>query len=1045
MMFVMKACRCARLDSKRASIRASALGAGAAVIGRTLIAPLVLLIAAIATGYGLNASFFITASDSYFAYSQLDPLFHGGCSGCVCSCRKVLLQLSAFGNDAVLSKPTYENLQASATDAVAAGNYSGLTSEELALADQLDKNGAVCSTGVNDWGTPNIVLAGEAQQILDVVNDLGLSLAPQMVRELEVAAENKSACISRWNLGFFCDFSASRRSKTVPTTRSSRPLILIRSHTTQTAVRTSRTTELSAPSWYMRPTEKTYWLSYLKCSSFSLTRSRKAACRSFRAMCQPVTLYGVENVTQPLLRSYFAGCRVRVVNTTGVYVEDTCQLVEHWRNYGLMLQSPDAYPVCSTGNVCVRNQYNSRLEYTDDVDTADHTRLSQIISVFRSRYADTVNLNVLPGIVVGQILLMGVIRLYQVMSHKRSVLLAQIWAYRCQNGRMQPVYLAQITYHFIYNSDMYYLGLSTGTLSTASVLNLTLSFFAFAYSFTNLVKARMGVQLLDRHFRILWELLLLAATFGVAIGLSLVRLTSLAFIGTLNGELLRLNSARGATYCGLQDLCYVFTVNLGHVYQATSVVLLLLARLLPRKLTQTFNELLIRWYMNPNDGTLSYAMSCTCSLQLSDDLEYPCQPTPPYRVPYGVLRRAVLKTRRPPFWVEFQPLQPLRATQGKSHVRELDAIDLHTHVYLPRYMDLLRARKDVPFVRAGAGGERLVILPAEQQQIEEEVARGGSDGVSISAGRPIGGEYWDATHKLRYMDRHGIRTSVLSLANPWLDFLPPDEQTRQAALLNDDMEALCQDSSGRFLAFGVVPQSSQMAVKEVQRLANDLPHVKGVILSTAGLNGKGLDDPEMLEFYQAVDQAGLTIFLHPHYGVGNEHYAHYGHALFLALGFTFETTVAVSQLVLSGLLDQVPDTLRLLLAHSGGTLPFLAGRLDSCVAHDAAIAQKLQHAPSVYLKRFYYDAVAYHEPALQCLIDFAGSDKIVFGTDHPFFPPAKGDDEEVQGESGSEVGELDLSACDWRSTLANYEIMANMSSDVQSAMLRDNAKKLLGI
>lgn len=290
------------------------------------------------------------------------------------------------------------------------------------------------------------------------------------------------------------------------------------------------------------------------------------------------------------------------------------------------------------------------------------------------------------------------------------------------------------------------------------------------------------------------------------------------------------------------------------------------------------------------------------------------------------------------------------------------------------------------------------------------------------------------------MDRHGIRTSVLSLANPWLDFLPLEEQIRQATLLNDDMETLCRGSNGRFLAFGVVPQDSTTAVEEVERLSSGLPHVRGVILSTAGLNGKGLDDPDMLEFYRAMDRAGLTIFLHPHYGVGNEHYGKCGHALFLALGFTFETTVAVSQLVLSGLLDQVPDTLRLLLAHSGGSLPFLAGRLDSCVEHDAAIAQNLQHAPSVYLKRFYYDAVAYHEPALQCLIDFVGADRIVFGTDHPFFPPIKDNKEVPEGEGGEDLSELD-----WHSTLANYEIMANMSKDVQSAMLRDNAKRLMGI
>ncbi|KAK1933889.1 hypothetical protein P3T76_011649 [Phytophthora citrophthora] len=153
---------------------------------------------------------------------------------------------------------------------------------------------------------------------------------------------------------------------------------------------------------------------------------------------------------------------MRVVNTTGVYVEDTCTLLKHWRTYGLMVQAPDDLPVCSTGDVCVHNQYNSEWEYTNDLNPTDPTRLDQILSVFRSRYADTVDLSVLPGVVVIQILFMGVVSLYQVMSHQQSVLLTQIWAYRCQNGRMQLIYLAQITYHLAFNSNLYYLGLSTG-------------------------------------------------------------------------------------------------------------------------------------------------------------------------------------------------------------------------------------------------------------------------------------------------------------------------------------------------------------------------------------------------------------------------------------------------------------------------------------------------------------------------------------------------------------------------------------------------------
>ena len=77
-------------------------------------------------------------------------------------------------------------------------------------------------------------------------------------------------------------------------------------------------------------------------------------------------------------------------------------------------------------------------------------------------------------------------------------------------------------------------------------------------------------------------------------------------------------------------------------------------------------------------------------------------------------------------------------------------------------------------------------------------------------------------------------------------------------------------------------------------------------------------------------------------------------------------------------MDKFPD-LRILLAHSGGTIPFLAGRLDSCVDHDPTVRERLKHPPSWYLKRLYYDGVGYHSPALRLAKDFVGADRIMFG------------------------------------------------------------------
>ncbi|KAG2527851.1 hypothetical protein JM16_002992 [Phytophthora kernoviae] len=227
-----------------------------------------------------------------------------------------------------------------------------------------------------------------------------------------------------------------------------------------------------------------------------------------------------------------------------------------------MAHSPDDVPLCSTGGVCIHNYYNSLWEWVNYIKADNPSRIGMNLNTFRSRYADTVAISVLPGIVVMQMLLMGMISLYQVMSHKRSVLLTQIWAYRCQNGRMQVVYLAQITYHIIYNSDLYLLGLGTGTLTKASIMNLTCCIFTFSYAFVNLAKARSGDQQLDRHFRLTWETMQIVITVTVASILIGVESTPLEFITAANGEILRKTSARGAKYCGLNDSCVVYKVNL---------------------------------------------------------------------------------------------------------------------------------------------------------------------------------------------------------------------------------------------------------------------------------------------------------------------------------------------------------------------------------------------------------------------------------------------------------------------------------------------------
>ncbi|EKG20481.1 Amidohydrolase 2 [Macrophomina phaseolina MS6] len=359
----------------------------------------------------------------------------------------------------------------------------------------------------------------------------------------------------------------------------------------------------------------------------------------------------------------------------------------------------------------------------------------------------------------------------------------------------------------------------------------------------------------------------------------------------------------------------------------------------------------------------------------------------------------------------------------------MPTIDVHTHIYPPSYMSLLRSRTTVPYVRNfpdAPDSTRLIILPGEDSPSTP----------STSRGRPIGPEYHDISQKLAFMDAHGIAASVISLANPWLDFLPSADAPAAARALNDELQGLCAQHPKRLFFFATLPLSGPTdAVREEVRRLRSLPLCRGVIMGTSGL-GKGLDDAALDPVWQALEEQGLLVFLHPHYGLPGEVYGpragEYGHVLPLAIGFPIETTIAVTRMLLSGVWERWSG-LEVLIAHSGGTLPFLAGRIESCIAHDGHLkkegrAEKMRSVWEVLKKNIYLDAVVYSEVGLKAAVEASGQDRIMFGTDHPFFPP------------------LDEEETEWLSVKTNYTAIKEAfggDAEAAEAVLGGNAVRIL--
>jgi aminocarboxymuconate-semialdehyde decarboxylase len=131
------------------------------------------------------------------------------------------------------------------------------------------------------------------------------------------------------------------------------------------------------------------------------------------------------------------------------------------------------------------------------------------------------------------------------------------------------------------------------------------------------------------------------------------------------------------------------------------------------------------------------------------------------------------------------------------------------------------------------------------------------------------------------------------------------------------------------------------------------------------------------ESWCAAEETGALVFIHPStrgfaLPVMDEHY------MWNTTGNPFETTITAAHMIGSGLFERHPRV-RALLAHGGGALPFLRGRL----AHEQEIHPP-GHDVRGALKHFYVDTVVHDADVLRALIEFFGVEHVLLGSDYPF-------------------------------------------------------------
>ena len=175
-------------------------------------------------------------------------------------------------------------------------------------------------------------------------------------------------------------------------------------------------------------------------------------------------------------------------------------------------------------------------------------------------------------------------------------------------------------------------------------------------------------------------------------------------------------------------------------------------------------------------------------------------------------------------------------------------------------------------------------------------------------------------------------------------------------------------------------QDVPAAVAELERIMTTMGF-KGAMIDDK-VNGKLLDEPEFLPFWQAAEQMGALILFHQ----GDDTLVDFRtkrYHLPNSIGNLADRTVTFCSLVLGGVLDACPD-LKICLSHGGGYTCYNIGRIDRGWRGLPASDTKPSLPPSEYLNRFYYDCIVYTAEALRFLIDSVGVERVLFGTDWPY-------------------------------------------------------------
>lgn len=240
--------------------------------------------------------------------------------------------------------------------------------------------------------------------------------------------------------------------------------------------------------------------------------------------------------------------------------------------------------------------------------------------------------------------------------------------------------------------------------------------------------------------------------------------------------------------------------------------------------------------------------------------------------------------------------------------------------------------------------------------------------------RPVAPGLTDNARRLAWLTDNGID---LQVTGGWLDIfgydLPAAEGADWSEVLTDALRSAVVPD--RQVVLGTVPlQDPARAADALRRQrAGGLP---GVMIATKAGETE-LSDPEMQPFWEAADETGAVVFLHPGFAGASPRYQEFG--LVNGLARLEDTTVSLARMLYVGIPARFPGA-KIVVAHAGAALPYVLGRL----VRNHLLHPDSTHDPLESFAQLYFDSVVFDSDALRFLVEKAGAGRVLMGSDYPF-------------------------------------------------------------